>query len=158
MFNPFKVQLSCNTSISTEEREKFLEFVKSQLLMIGCDRVERQGSQVIFSNSLFSFSRGRYHIMSGINGGVITLEPFNHLTYEYRITTLAIIMLIFTAFALLMLALNASAPDIFPLFFLGVLILVMGINWATIRYRQKKFMEQFEPEYHRMKQVFSQPR
>lgn len=160
MFNPFKVQLSCQTSIPTEEREKFLEFIRSQLLTIGCDRAERVGSEVTFSNNLFSFKRGRYHIMAGVNGGVITFAPFNQLTYEYRITTLAVIMLVFAAFGLIFVGLSVSTnvPDVFPFFFLGVLIFVMTINWAAIRYRQKKFMEQLETEYQRMKQVFSQPR
>ena len=160
MFNPFKVQLSCQTSISTEDRERFLEFIKSQLLMIGCDRVDRIGAVVTFSNNLFSFSRGRYHIMSGVNGGVITFAPVNLMTYEYRITTLGIIMLVFAVFGLLFAGLSFSTPvpDIFPFFFLGVLIFILTINWVTIRYQQKKFMQQFEPEYHRMKQVFTQPK
>lgn len=96
--------------------------------------------------------------MSGINGGVITFEPFNQLTYEYRITTIGIIMLVFAAFAVLMLALDASTPDIFPFFFIGVLVLITTINWTVLRHRQKKFVQQFEPEYRRMKQVFAQPR
>jgi hypothetical protein len=158
MFNPFKVQLSCYTSISTEDREQFLEFVKSQLLMIGCDSVRREGAQVIFSNNLFSFSRGRYHVMAGVNGGVIAFGPANQMTYEYRITTVGIIMLVFAAFGLLFLGLTPSVPVAIPFFFVGMLFFVMGINWVAIRYRQKKFMQQFEPEYHRMKQVFAQPR
>jgi hypothetical protein len=160
MFNPFKVQLSCPTSIPSEEREKFLEFVKSQLLMIGCDSAERVGSEVIFSNNLFSFKRGRYHIMAGVNGGSFAFEPFGQLTYEYRITTLAIIMLIFAAFGLIFVGFSVSTdvPDVFPFFFLGVLIFVMAINWTAVRYRQKKFMQQLELDFQRMKQVFAQPR
>ena len=158
MFNPLKVQLSCYTSISTDDREQFLEFVKSQLLMIGCNRVWREGSQVIFSNNLFSFSRGRYHIMAGVNGGVIAFGPANQMTYEYRITTVGIIMLVFAAFGLLFLGLTPSVPVAIPFFFVGMLFFVMGINWTVIRHRQKKFMQHLEPEYQRMKQVFSQPR
>jgi hypothetical protein len=159
MFNPFKVQLSCYTSISTEDREQFLEFIKSQLLMIGCDRAERAGSQVIFSNNLFSFSRGRTHMMAAVDGGVIAFGPANQLTYEYRITTLGIIMLAFAAIGLLFLVLSLSyAPTVFPFFFIGMLIFVLVVNWTIIRHRQKNFMLQLEPEYHRMKQVFAQPR
>lgn len=158
MFNPFKVQLSCNTSIPTAEHEKFLEFIKSQLLAIGCDRSWREGARVHFSNNLFSLSRGRHHVMSGVNGGVIAFAPANQLVYEYRITTVGIIMLVFAAFVLLILGLNPSTPPGIPFFFIGVLFFVIGINWAVVRYRQKKFMQQLETDYHRMKQVFSQPR
>lgn len=155
LLNPLKVQLNCYSSISSEEREKFLEFVKSQLLMIGCDRAWREGSSVHFSNSLFSFKRGRYHIMAAVNGGVIGFAPSNQMTYEYRITTLGIIMLIFSAFALLILALNPETPPLIPFFFIGVLVVVMLINWVAIRYKQNKFFRQLEPEYERMKSVFA---
>jgi hypothetical protein len=160
MFNPFKVQLSCPTSISSEEREKFLEFVKSQLMMVGCDRAERIGSEVTFSNNLFSFKRGRYHIMAGVDGGTLAFEPVNQMTYEYRITILGIIMLVFAAFGLIFVGLSISTdvPDVFPFFFLGALIFLMAINWTVIRYRQKKFMQQLELDFQRMKQVFAQPR
>jgi Flp pilus assembly protein TadB len=98
--------------------------------------------------------------MAGVNGGSFAFEPFSQLTYEYRITTLAIIMLIFAAFGLIFVGLSVSTdvPDVFPFFFLGVLIFVMAINWTAIRYRQKKFMQQLELDFQRMKQVFAQPR
>lgn len=159
MFNPFKVELTCPISISTGEQEKFLEFVKSQLLAIGCDRSWREGSKVLFSNNLFGFSRGRHHVMAGVNGGGIGFGPASQLTYEYRITTLGITMLIFAGFALLIFGLSLpSDPGYFPFFFLGIMVFVLGINWTVIRYRQNKFIQQLEPDYHRMKQVFSQPR
>lgn len=153
-FNPLKIRLNCYVSVSDEERERFLEFVSSQLLMIGCDRAWREGSQVHFSNNLFSFKRGRYHVMAGVNGGVIAFAPSNQMTYEFRITTLGIIVLVFAAFALLILALNPETPRFIPLFFIGVLAIVMAINRAVIRYRQNTFFQQLQPEYERMKSVF----
>lgn len=96
--------------------------------------------------------------MAGINGGVISFGPAKQLTYEFRITTAGIIMLVFAAIGLLFLGLTPSVPTAIPFYFVGMLFFIMGINWAVIRYRQKKFMQQLEPDFHRMKQVFAQPR
>ena len=159
MFNPFKIQLSCYVSISTEDQERFLDFINSQLMMIGCDRSWREGSRVIFSNNLISFSRRNYHVMAGVNNGAFSFGPANQLIYEYRITNMGIAMFVFYVFILLLFGLTLpSASSIFPIFFMGMLILVMGINWVAIRYRQKQFLYKLEPEYQRMKQVFAQPR
>jgi len=159
MFNPFKVQLNCNHSIPSDEREKFLEFVNSQLLIIGCDRAWRESSQVKFSNGLFSFSRGRHHVMAGVDGGTIAFSPFsNQITYEYQSTRLGIIMTCFALFGLLIFMLNTAAPDFFSFFFLFFLAIIILINWAVIRYRQQKFLQQLEQEYKRMRNVFSPSR
>ena len=156
MFNPFRVQLNCNHSIASEEREKFLEFVNSQLLIIGCDRAWRESSQVKFSNDLFSFSRGRHHLMAGVDSGTIAFSPFSgQIIYEYQSTRLGIVMMVFALFGLLIFMLNTTALDFFPFFFLFFLVIIILINWAVIRHWQQKFLQQLEPEYQRMKKVFA---
>jgi len=159
MFNPFKVQLSCDHSIPSEDREKFLEFVNSQLLVIGCDRVWREGSSVHFSNHFISFSRGRHHVMAGVDGGMLSFSPFsNQITYEYRSTRLGVVMTVFALFGLLVFMLNSSDAGFFPLLFIPFFAFIVLVNWAVIRYRQKRFLQQLEPEFGRMKKVFTQSR
>lgn len=156
MFNPFKVQLSCDNSIRSEERERFLEFVSCQLLIIGCDRVWQEWSKVQFSNEIFSFSRERYHMMAGVDGGTIFFSPFsNQIVYEYRSTTLGILMVFFAVFAFLLIVLNSATAGFFPFVFLFFLAVVITVNRAVIRRRQNRFLQQLVPAYERMKKVFS---
>ena len=150
MFNPFKVQLTCYSSISTEEQEKFLEFLESHLLTIGCDSAWREAAGVHFSSNFFN-SHGKYHIMAGVDGGVVFFTPANRLAYEYRFTTNGVSMLVLAAFILLVLGLNPSISINDTLAIVGAVFFFTGIDWALIRYEQVKFMQQLEAEYQRMK-------
>ena len=155
MFNPFKVNIHCDHSIPSEEREKFLEFVVGQLQLLSCDRVGREGAAVRFSNNFISFSRGRHHLMAGVDSGTNEFSPFSsQLDYTYRSTRVGIVMLAFAGLALLAFIMSNEMPGFFPFFFIPFLALIIVVNWAVIRHRQKRFLQQLEPEYQRMRKDF----
>ena len=161
MFNPFKVQLSCQTSIPAEEREKFLEFLCDRLRVMGCYNIKKKDFEVSFSSSFVTVSRSyerRWSPLRGVDGGTIALSPSSNLIiYEFRTTTLAI-MWIFSCFGSLFFRILPNVPWIFPLFIIAAFTIWTLANMIYLRLQQKNLLQQLETEYQQMKQVFAQPR
>ena len=160
MFNPFKIKLTHPSSIPLEEREKFLEFVCKHLRDIGCNSIKKRDFEVNFSRPSIDLSAVPYdrNPLIWVDGGVISLSPLsNQITYEYGVTTLSFVWCV-TCF----LSLFFGLSQIFPWAFSIVCILGFTIVTLTNRFfvseQQEIFLQQLEPEYQRMKQVFAQPR